>query len=212
MRALAPWLLMLGCSAGEVEPEPESTPDTEVAVDTELAPDTDLPVDTDVEPEPEPDFAVWIPAFVPSGTHPQASRCDWMMPDRFSCSGSNPRIRWTGIPATAAGLVLVFDDPDFNDYPHWAVWNIPATQEGLDAAISGASVSTQLPAGAVENDSYFGSCPPDTHRYRWRLWAISEAISVNANQGDAALFADVEAAAQAVAVDMVEVCHLYDPS
>jgi Raf kinase inhibitor-like YbhB/YbcL family protein len=157
-------------------------------------------------------FAISLPAATSSAGHPNAAECDWQLSADYECAQPNPAIEWVDIPAEAAVLVLIFDDPDAGNFQHWAMVNIPATETGLAAAISGNSVTNTPPGDAyeLENgvgwDGYLGSCPPAPHTYRWRLWAVSEPLP-----SELSTFADVAAAAESVSIDMAETCHVYGP-
>ena len=56
-------------------------------------------------------------------------------PEQFSCLGPNPELRWEGEPEGTAALALIFDDPTFGNYPHWAIFNIPAGLGVLEGGI-----------------------------------------------------------------------------
>jgi len=102
--------------------------------------------------------------------------------DRFTCAGENavPTIRWTGAPTGTRGWAVVLDDPDAPDgtFTHWLVTGLSA-----DAR----SVGSQLPSGAVAGltssgqAGYVGPCPPkgQIHHYRFRVHALSEALSLD---------------------------------
>jgi Raf kinase inhibitor-like YbhB/YbcL family protein len=103
------------------------------------------------------------------------------IPVRFSCDGdkARPALRFAGVPAGAAELVLLVVDPDADGYVHWTVYGLPASTTGL--------ASTGLPAGAREGENSGGDsgwtppCPPDgTHRYEFRLYWLERASGLDA--------------------------------
>lgn len=106
-----------------------------------------------------------------------------MIPPKYTCKGKdvNPPLKIENVPNNAQSLVLIVDDPDapMGTFTHWLVWNInPKIKE-----ISENSV----PAGAVlgTNDfgktSYGGPCPPfGTHRYYFKVYALSKALTLPA--------------------------------
>jgi len=110
----------------------------------------------------------------------------------FGCKGENvsPAITWENVPKGTKSLALQVHDPDAptgSGFWHWAVYNIPATANGLPQA-AGNSAST-LPAPAFggstdfndtgatgKNGNYGGPCPPagDTaHHYNFTLYALA---------------------------------------
>jgi hypothetical protein len=121
-------------------------------------------------------FKLESPALKPNGVIPESAFANF-----FGCSGSNasPELRWSGAPAaTKSFAVMVHDEdaPTGSGFWHWVVYNIPATEHGLQA---GASEKT-LPAGAVQGNTdlgkpgYFGPCPPPgrKHRYLYTVFAL----------------------------------------
>jgi Raf kinase inhibitor-like YbhB/YbcL family protein len=117
-------------------------------------------------PTGEAPMKISSPDFTPGGR----------LPARFTCDGENlsPALAWTGVPAGAASLALVCEDPDApgGTFVHWIVVNLPAAASGIPAG-------GPLPSGAVTvtNDfgttAYGGPCPPSgVHRYFFRLYAL----------------------------------------
>jgi Raf kinase inhibitor-like YbhB/YbcL family protein len=106
-----------------------------------------------------------------------------MIPVRFSCRGSNSPIplTWTGVPAGAASVALIMDDPDApsGTFTHWVVFNLPATSRGI--------ANGRLPAGAAQAQNgrgqaaYTGPCPPSgTHHYRFTIYAEPKRLPLRA--------------------------------
>jgi Raf kinase inhibitor-like YbhB/YbcL family protein len=122
-----------------------------------------------------------------------------MIPDRFTCDGSNrsPALSWYGVPEQSRTLALICDDPDApaGTWSHWVVFNLPARLTGLkegvppDDRVPNASIEESPPAGSDSgarqgtNDfrkiGYGGPCPPSgTHRYFFRLYALDDALEL----------------------------------
>ena len=99
------------------------------------------------------------------------------IPARFTCDGDgqSPPLDWHGVPAEAAALALVVDDPDAprRTFVHWVVLDMPVETTRLDAdAVPSGAVQAKNSAGHA---SYFGPCPPSgTHHYRFTVYALSE--------------------------------------
>jgi Raf kinase inhibitor-like YbhB/YbcL family protein len=105
------------------------------------------------------------------------------IPSRFTCAGADvsPPLAWSGVPQNAKVLALVVEDPDApgGTWTHWTFWNLPAAvkvlPEGADVAAMGA---TQGTTGA-KSTGYHGPCPPSgTHRYFFRLYALSQPLTL----------------------------------
>jgi Raf kinase inhibitor-like YbhB/YbcL family protein len=106
-----------------------------------------------------------------------------MIPVRFSCRGSSTPIplTWTGVPAGAASVALIMDDPDApsGTFTHWVVFNLPVSSRGI--------TNGRLPAGAAQAQNgrgqaaYTGPCPPSgTHHYRFTVYAEPKRLPLQA--------------------------------
>jgi len=130
------------------------------------------------------------------------------IPVTYTCDGSDlsPPLRISGVPASTRSLALIVDDPDApaGVWVHWVLWNIPA--------VTGRVERGTTPAGAKQgrNDwqrtGYRGPCPPSgTHRYYFRLYALSERL----NLAGGASRADLDAAMQGKILDSAELVGTY---
>jgi Raf kinase inhibitor-like YbhB/YbcL family protein len=119
------------------------------------------------------DLAVTSPAFPDGGT----------IPRRYTCDGDDvsPPLAFTGVPAGAASLALLVEDPDapHGTFTHWLVWDIGPHTTNLGTG--------QAPTGAVEGRNgfgrtgYGGPCPPRgdrPHRYVFSLYATDRRLSL----------------------------------
>jgi Raf kinase inhibitor-like YbhB/YbcL family protein len=120
------------------------------------------------------------------------------IPKRYTCDGENvsPPLKWSGLPAKTASLVLIVDDPDAPDpaapkktWVHWLLYNIPPSASGLAEAVQ----TLELPQGTLQgmNDmkktGYGGPCPPiGRHRYFHKLYALDITLP-DLNEPDKAM-------------------------
>jgi Raf kinase inhibitor-like YbhB/YbcL family protein len=123
------------------------------------------------------------------------------IPPELSCDGDDrsPPLAWQGVPAGAAELALVVDDPDApgGTYVHWVVFHV-------DPASTGVAVATVPPGARQARNSagharYDGPCPPErdgAHRYRFTLYALDRSVDA----GDGADLGDVLAAIGGAAI------------
>ena len=176
--------------------------------DDDASDDDDSAIDDD---DAAVDFRLWSDEFGSADDIVHTFDCEQALPPEHSCFNPNPELLWEGVPAGTVAFTLIYDDPTFNDWEHWAIYNIPATETGLAAAISGTGATGSIPDGAVELDNgtgdpgYFGSCPGGINMYRWRLWAMQAELTDHP-----ANFAQLAADADDASIEMVEMCHVFD--
>lgn len=136
------------------------------------------------------------------------------IPVPYTCEGDDisPALAWSGVPAGAASLALIMDDPDAPDpkapktiWVHWVLYNLPASSTGLGERIAPAD----LPAGTLEglNDwkrtGWGGPCPPiGRHRYFFKLYALDTVLPDLQQPTKAKLEAEMEGHILAQAVLM----------
>lgn len=104
------------------------------------------------------------------------------IPARYTCDGEDvsPPLSWDDPPGRAAAFVLVVEDPDAGGFVHWLLTDIPGDSRELP---EGAGDAIGVPG---HNDfgraGWGGPCPPSgEHRYVFTLYALSEAIQVDAD-------------------------------
>jgi len=101
---------------------------------------------------------------------------EWAFPPS-ALGGSNvsPAWSWTGVPADAKSLVLVFEDVGISAVK-WVVWDIPPDVTMLPAGIDDSTtLLTEVPGasqlGSLGNTGYAGPVRPNLP-YEWTLWAL----------------------------------------
>lgn len=115
-------------------------------------------------------ITVTSPAFANGGT----------VPRRFTCEGANvsPPLRLSGVPAGAAELVVLVEDPDApsGTFVHWLMWGVDPHETALSAGA--------VPKGAVQGRNgsgqrrYGGPCPPSgkPHQYVFSVLAADARL------------------------------------
>lgn len=107
------------------------------------------------------------------------------IPKKYTCDGENisPPLHWSGVPAEAASLLLVCDDPDAPGgvFHHWAAYNIPAYWRGLKEGFGPESIEPGFHQAINDfrKPGYGGPCPPKgdkPHAYHFRLSALRESL------------------------------------
>jgi Raf kinase inhibitor-like YbhB/YbcL family protein len=103
------------------------------------------------------------------------------LPAKYTCDGKgvNPPLEISDIPQEAKSLALIMDDPDAprGTFTHWLVWNIHPVISKIE--------ENSVPLDAVEGmnsanqEGYIPPCPPGgTHRYRFKLYALDQYLSL----------------------------------
>ncbi len=145
-----------------------------------------------------------------AGVHGLASRGRWLagapeciritspvfghgldLPDRFTADGAglSPPLSWEGVPAGAACLALLVEDPDI-PFPvplvHALVYDIPASMTGLGEGAIPTVLKTAGPEGFRAGRNSFGrqgwlapTPPPGhgPHHYAFQLFALRRTPS-----------------------------------
>lgn len=101
------------------------------------------------------------------------------IPTRFTCDGEDisPPLEISEIPPDAVALALIMDDPDApgGTWDHWVAFDIPPTSVIIQA-IGSIGVDGVNSWGRT---GYGGPCPPSgTHRYIFRVLALSEQLGL----------------------------------
>lgn len=133
------------------------------------------------------------------------------IPADFTCSGKNvnPELFISGLPQKTKSLALIVDDPDASrgvTFNHWFMWNIPPEAKTI--------AENSVPPGAVQgkNDAgvygYTGPCPSagKPHHYRFKLFALKEALDV---QKDISI-GDLEKTINGALIEKVELVGIYE--
>lgn len=106
------------------------------------------------------------------------------IPERFTCDGEDvsPPLEFADVPADAAELALVVEDPDApsGTFVHWVIW-------GIDPELPSLGVG-EVPAAVTQGgtdfggEGYGGPCPPagNPHRYVFTVFALSEPLDLAA--------------------------------
>lgn len=103
------------------------------------------------------------------------------IPSKFTCDGEDvsPPLTFSEVPAGAASLALICDDPDApgKTFVHWTAWNINPrlAQVGEGQKLEGATEGTT----DFGKNGWGGPCPPSgTHRYSFRLYALDKSLDL----------------------------------
>lgn len=123
------------------------------------------------------------------------------IPKSFTCDGADqsPALSWQGAPPGTKGFALIMDDPDApsGTFTHWVMWDIPADAAALPP---GVTPSEKSAGGAHQGRNgfgrigYGGPCPPPgrPHHYSFRLYALSQAVSLRAGASKEELLAAMQ--------------------
>lgn len=127
-----------------------------------------------------------------------------LIPRLYTCDGENinPPLIISDVPQNALSLALIVDDPDApsRTFTHWLVWNIPSNITNIE--------ENNFPEGSIQGlngrgvEGYTGPCPPNgTHRYFFKLFALSRKLDLSQDISKQELEKEIETA-------LVEKCEL----
>jgi Raf kinase inhibitor-like YbhB/YbcL family protein len=124
-----------------------------------------------------------------------------VIPVRYTCDGDNvsPELRIAAIPDDASVLVLIMDDPDapVGTWDHWIAYDFAPTSaipEGVGDLGTGG-------LNSWKETGYGGPCPPSgTHRYFFRVLALSSPLDLDegADKGEVLAASEGHVLAEAV--------------
>jgi Raf kinase inhibitor-like YbhB/YbcL family protein len=146
-------------------------------------------------------FTLTSPAFAEGAMIPAANACN----QQQGMPGLSPQLDWTGVPADTQSFAIIMKDLDFNGFHHWAIWDIPAAENGLPEGVPLGHMPT-MPAGAKQAESfsnnvygYIGPCSPNSvNTYEFTIYAIDVATLPGLDMQTT--MAEAEAAAQAASL------------
>ena len=100
------------------------------------------------------------------------------IPEKYTCDGEdiNPQLEFGNIPKDAQSLALIIEDPDAPNgtWTHWLIWNIPPLHTIMENEAPGIQGRNDF-----GHNNYGGPCPPSgTHRYYFRLYALSQKLNL----------------------------------
>jgi Raf kinase inhibitor-like YbhB/YbcL family protein len=86
----------------------------------------------------------------------------------------SPEFEWTGVPAGAKSLALVFRDLG-NGAVKWILWDIPPTLTRVPPNLAQTAMPAELPGssqlGSLDNQGYAGP-GSGARQYDFKLWAL----------------------------------------
>ncbi len=111
-----------------------------------------------------------------------------MIPKKYTCDDIDisPPLKWAMVPDGTKTFAIICDDPDapMGTWVHWVLFNLPANINELSEDVPPLEILTN---GAKQgrNDfgkiGYGGPCPPGgTHRYYFKVYALTEELNVEA--------------------------------
>ncbi|MBN1433550.1 YbhB/YbcL family Raf kinase inhibitor-like protein [Candidatus Fermentibacterales bacterium] len=123
-----------------------------------------------------------------------------MIPELYTVDGTDisPPLEWSNPPEGTRSFALICDDPDApaGTWVHWVIYNIDADVNQLEAGIL---PDPELFEGMLQGKNswgrigYGGPAPPSgTHRYFFRIYALSATLDMQAGVTKAELLTAME--------------------
>jgi len=110
------------------------------------------------------------------------------IPRRYTCDGEDisPPLEWQDPPEGTKAFGLIVDDPDAprGTWVHWVLFDLPGPARSIAESVPAEAMletgGTHGKNGWGRSD-YGGPCPPaGTHRYFFRLYALSAPLALPA--------------------------------
>ncbi|HET9983009.1 MAG TPA: YbhB/YbcL family Raf kinase inhibitor-like protein [Longimicrobiales bacterium] len=101
------------------------------------------------------------------------------MPATYTCDGENknPGVSWANVPEGAKSLVVLVEDRDAGNFPHWVVFDLPPTVTGI--AEGGPPEGGKVGVNGFDKPGYGGPCPPQgRHRYSFNVFALDTVLAL----------------------------------
>lgn len=118
------------------------------------------------------------------------------IPRCYTCDDEDlsPHLAWSDVPAGAASLALIAEDPDApaGTWVHWVLYNLPPEigelPEGVKSIIG---VQGKNDFGRL---GYGGPCPPrgKAHRYYFKLYALDTLLDLREGATKSRLLKEME--------------------
>jgi Raf kinase inhibitor-like YbhB/YbcL family protein len=161
LATVASLFLLVACGGGSDGPSDAPPGDDDAPTGDDAA--TDSPAGV---------FAITSPLYDEGGAIPSSITCDG--------ANTSPQLDWVAAPAGTLSYAIVFTDLN-NMLIHSVIYDIPANLTGLPADVEKVFAPTDV-AGAHQTRNfsgnafgYAGPCPPSTHTYEFKLYAIDVA-------------------------------------
>lgn len=125
------------------------------------------------------------------------------IPVKYTCDGENINPPFTIIdpPTNVKSYVFIVNDPDapMGNRLHWSLWNIsPETTQITENSIP---IGATLGANDFLSTNYNGPCPTSgTHDYEFSLFALNDALEIEADSDEADIFAAIDGRVMAKAL------------
>lgn len=116
-------------------------------------------------------FALTSPSLTQDGMFDAENTCDG--------GDTSPELTWTAGPeGTLSYAITLYDET--GNFPHWAIWNLPAMPRMLAADIGTTPPEGTMQVSFAQDDAYRGPCPggPDpgnSHTYVFTVYALTTA-------------------------------------
>jgi Raf kinase inhibitor-like YbhB/YbcL family protein len=101
------------------------------------------------------------------------------IPVRHTCAGVDereiaPSVQWSGVPAEAVELAVIFTDETAVGFVHWIVVGLDPTSNGIPENLGLPGIAME--ANSASTATYVGPCPPDAtpHTYTMEVLALSQ--------------------------------------
>ncbi len=101
----------------------------------------------------------------------------------------SPELSFSNAPDSTQSFALIMFDPDYKNFVHWVIFNIPKALGGLNESLpKDAVLENNIKQGTngTNQVGYFGPCPPpkETHRYVFNVFALDTILDLESSTNE----------------------------
>ncbi len=113
------------------------------------------------------------------GSISNENACDILGEDK------SPQLSFSNVSPDTQSFALIMFDPDYRNFVHWVIFNIPGNSTSLEQDIprdASLENGTKQGINGTKEIGYFGPCPPpkETHRYVFQVFALDTNLNLEA--------------------------------
>ena len=116
------------------------------------------------------------------------------IPSQYTCDGKDliPPLQFSEVPEETKSLAIIIDDPDSpipEGWDHFIAWNISPNTKEITEGMEPKAVKGKNSWDILK---YKGPCPPNEHRYYFRIFALDTFLKIPEGSTKAELLQSID--------------------